>query len=427
MKKIFFFAALLLAVNFTSAQLLVENFDYPVGSLLTANGWTNHSGTGTFFTTIQGNLAYTGYPLSNIGNMIYVTGGSGSREDVNRAFMPGIVQGNAYLTFLINVDSANTTGDYFLHTAPVPMGSAYRCRVFVKGDGATGFQIGIAKSGGTGAVPPVYSTSLNFNTTYLVVAKYEIIGDTTGYDDVVKLYLNPNLSQPEPVTPTLFHEDTTSGAKDRPVQTVAIRQGANNLGLRLDGLMVTDNWPLVVPVELASFTTNTTNNNTELHWATATETNNSGFEVLRNGTVIAFIKGNGTSASVNSYSYTDNNLANGKYTYELKQIDFDGTAVIVAKAEVEVNYSPSNFELLNNYPNPFNPSTVISYNLPVESKVTLKIYDVLGNEVATLVNGQMLAGTHSVTFNASGLPSGIYLYSIQAGNFTSTKKLMLTK
>lgn len=427
MKKIFFFATFLLVANFTSAQLLVENFDYPVGSLLTANGWTNHSGTGTFIPTIAGNLAFTGYPLSNIGNMIYVTGGSGSREDVNRAFLPGIVTGNAYVTFLINVDSASTTGDYFLHTAPVPMGSAYRCRVFVKGDGASGFMVGISKSGGTGTVAPAYTTSLNFNTTYLVVAKYEIVGDTTGYDDVVKLYLNPNLSQPEPVTPTLYHEDTTSNAKDRPIQTLAIRQGANSLGLRLDGIMVTDSWPMVVPVELASFSANVIGNSTDLQWSTASETNNHGFEVIRNSEIIAFVKGNGTSATLNSYSFADNNLANGKYIYELRQIDFDGTTVIVAKTEVEINSVPQKFELLNNYPNPFNPSTVISYNLPIDSKVSLKIFDVLGNEVATLVDDQMTAGTHSVTFNAGSLTSGVYIYSIQAGNFTQTKKLMLTK
>jgi len=426
-KKILFFVTFLLIASFSNAQLLVENFDYPVGSLLTANGWTNHSGTGTFLTTISGNLSYAGYPLSNVGNMIYVTGGSGSREDINKQF-PMIYQGSAYASFLINVDSASLTGDYFLHFAPVPMGSAYRARVYVRGDGASGFQLGLSKGSINLTVPAVFTTaSYSFNTTYLIVAKYEIIGDTAGTDDIVKLYVNPNLSLVEPAIPTLVHSDTSVGNADKPLATLAIRQGANGLGLRMDGVMVSNSWPGVVPVELANFSANTNGNSVDLQWATATETNNNGFEVLRNGTPITFINGNGTSTVVNNYAYSDKNVSNGKHLYQLRQVDFDGTSKIVAQTEVEVNFTPGKFELMNNYPNPFNPSTVISYQLPIESNVLLKVFNVLGDEVATLVNGQQTAGAHSVNFNASDLSSGIYFYTIEAGSFTATKKMILTK
>ncbi|MDZ7762994.1 MAG: T9SS type A sorting domain-containing protein [Melioribacteraceae bacterium] len=85
------------------------------------------------------------------------------------------------------------------------------------------------------------------------------------------------------------------------------------------------------------------------------------------------------------------------------------------------------FELSQNYPNPFNPSTVIKFAIPQTSEVSLKVYNVLGQEVKTLINTEMNAGSYEVKFNASQLASGIYFYSIQAGDFTATKKMMLLK
>jgi hypothetical protein len=88
---------------------------------------------------------------------------------------------------------------------------------------------------------------------------------------------------------------------------------------------------------------------------------------------------------------------------------------------------PATFALMQNYPNPFNPSTVIAYQLPVVSTVTLKIYDMLGREVKTLVNDRQAPGLHSVTFNAINLASGVYLYRLQAGSYTETKRFVLLK
>jgi len=89
--------------------------------------------------------------------------------------------------------------------------------------------------------------------------------------------------------------------------------------------------------------------------------------------------------------------------------------------------NPRKFELSQNYPNPFNPSTVISYSVPKESRITLKIYNLLGQEVSTLVNTNQKAGTYNVSFDASKLSSGIYFYSLKADGFTNTKKMMLVK
>ncbi len=201
----------------------------------------------------------------------------------------------------------------------------------------------------------------------------------------------------------------------------------------IDNLQVTG-WDFV-PVELTSFTANALNGNVALNWTTATETNNKGFEVQRsNGgeyQTIGFVQGSGTSTQQHSYTYSDQNVVNGNYSYRLRQVDFDGSSEYSQVVEVSVN-SPVEFSLAQNYPNPFNPSTKINYALKVDSKVTLKVFDVLGQEVVTLLNENIAAGAHNVTFDASRLNSGVYLYKIEANgvdgsSFTSVKKMILTK
>jgi len=185
------------------------------------------------------------------------------------------------------------------------------------------------------------------------------------------------------------------------------------------------------PVELNSFTSVTEGNNAALSWNTATELNNRGFELERKTSegsfkTIAFIRGNGTSSEAKKFTYTDKNLRKGKYSYRLKQLDFNGTSRMYNSINVEINESYK-FILGQNYPNPFNPSTVISYSLPEPGNVTLIIYDILGNEITTLVNGNKPAGQYSAYFNADKLSSGIYLCTLRAGNFVDTKKMLLLK
>jgi hypothetical protein len=190
-----------------------------------------------------------------------------------------------------------------------------------------------------------------------------------------------------------------------------------------------------IPVELTSFIANASEGLVELSWITATETNNQGFEVQRSSNgefeTIAFVDGHGTTTESQAYSYSDRNVGVGSYSYRLKQIDLDGRFEYSDIVEVDVP-APAEFGLDQNYPNPFNPSTTINFRLAVDSKVTLKIFDVLGQEVASLVNGNLGAGAHQVDFNASALNSGVYLYKIEATgtdgtNFSSVKKMILTK
>ncbi len=186
-----------------------------------------------------------------------------------------------------------------------------------------------------------------------------------------------------------------------------------------------------LPVELTSFKASANINSVSLNWTTSTETNNSGFEIQRKFNndkfkSIGFVKGSGTSTKQNLYSYNDENLQPGEYQYLLKQVDFDGTASFSKTVRVDV--SPVNgFELSQNYPNPFNPATTIKYKVPLKSFVTMKVYDILGNEIATLINEEKPAGSYEVKFNASSITSGIYFYKLTLGSFTQVKKMILLK
>ncbi len=200
--------------------------------------------------------------------------------------------------------------------------------------------------------------------------------------------------------------------------------------------------PAIVPVELLSFSSSVIDNDVTLNWMTATETNNSGFQIERNTLLnplsrgeaegrgvwenIGFVNGNGTTTETKTYSFKDENLSTGKYQYRLKQIDFDGTFEYSNIVEAEI-LPPAIFSLEQNFPNPFNPSTKISWQSPVNSHQTLKIYDVLGNEVATLVNEYRTAGKYEAEFNANNLASGIYYYQLKVGEFVQTKKMVLIK
>ncbi len=191
----------------------------------------------------------------------------------------------------------------------------------------------------------------------------------------------------------------------------------------------------VLPVELTSFTALAKGEMVQLQWTTATETNNRGFEVQRrisSGTsgwqTIGFVNGNGTVTKSITYSYSDNisDVKASTITYRLRQIDFNGSSSF----SNEVNVSRSvvyKYELSQNYPNPFNPSTTIKYSVAKPGLVTLKVFDVLGREVTSLVNEVKAAGNYEINFNAQKLSSGIYFYTLHSSDFSQTKKFVLLK
>ncbi|HCY76986.1 MAG TPA: hypothetical protein DHV28_13780 [Ignavibacteriales bacterium] len=271
-------------------------------------------------------------------------------------------------------------------------------------------------------------STINPSWGYVIQRKNGLPNSSTNYYQIA--WVGPNV---------LYFEDSTIQLDNIYTYRIQVREGP--------GGSFRSNWsneatayvPAVVPVELLSFASSVDDNGVTLNWTTATETNNSGFNIERKqvhslqSTVgnqewntISFVNGNGTTTEPQTYFYIDENLSSGTYQYRLKQIDFDGTFEYSMTIEVEIN-PPAKFSLAQNYPNPFNPTTKISWQSPVNSHQTLKIYDVLGNEVAILVNEYRMAGKFEAEFNASNLSSGIYYYKITAEEFVQTRKMILLK
>jgi len=187
-----------------------------------------------------------------------------------------------------------------------------------------------------------------------------------------------------------------------------------------------------LPVELTFFAGTLNGNNVELRWRTETEVNNYGFNIEKSvdntdWLTIGFVEGHGNSNSPKQYNFNDTNVGqSGEYYYRLKQIDNDGTFEYSNVITVNVGV-PDKFFLSQNYPNPFNPETRIDYTLPEQQNVSLKVYNTLGALVQELLNEVKPAGSYSVTFDASNLPSGIYIYRIQTESSAVNKKMTFLK
>jgi len=203
-------------------------------------------------------------------------------------------------------------------------------------------------------------------------------------------------------------------------------------GKALAQTAVTLNGASVLPVEFVAFAVTANRLNANLNWSTATETNNYGFEIERrqgSGWVkVGFVPGAGTSSTPLDYSYTDNNLAPGRYAYRIKQIDKSGSFSYHSAAEVEIGLVAKKFELESNYPNPFNPSTTIQFMLADAGKTSLLVYNMLGQQVMSLFDGNAEAGRiYQVKFDASSLPSGLYVAKLQSGQQQMMQKMILMK
>jgi len=217
--------------------------------------------------------------------------------------------------------------------------------------------------------------------------------------------------------------------------------------LELSGVTQFSQWTISdeihpLPVQMASLAANVLRDNqVELAWRTLSETNNYGFEIYRRRgdagawTKIGFVQGHGTTLAPQSYTYTDAGLSFGKYCYQIKQVDLDGKSQTFPEMSVTVGVGPEKFVLAQNYPNPFNPSTVIEFVVPQGGYTTLKLYNILGQEVATLFEGTPEAGNIlTVRFDASnlsagqaGLPSGLYFYTLRNDGRSETKRMLLVK
>ncbi|HTX19894.1 MAG TPA: kelch repeat-containing protein [Bacteroidota bacterium] len=196
-------------------------------------------------------------------------------------------------------------------------------------------------------------------------------------------------------------------------------------------------------VTVAEFSVTGSRRDAELQWKTLTEVGNAGWEVERamsggdqtaSGSPalqwgdVTLVRGAGSSNISKQYQYTDANLFPGRYSYRLKQLDQSGSFIYSKTVQVDVGLAPRVFDLSQNYPNPFNPTTTIQFTLPADGHVTLKVYDILGRELTTLVDGNMKAGVYQqVTFDGSRYSTGVYFAVLQTGGKQLVKKMMMVK
>ncbi|MBE2279872.1 MAG: T9SS type A sorting domain-containing protein [Ignavibacteriaceae bacterium] len=418
-----------MAASFSTKQNLplVEDFNFPDGDSLSLHGWVVHSGTAaTMIRATSPGLVFPNYDGSGIGNAALL---NQNGIDMHRMFnFDTTSAGSVYTSFMLKVSSI--ASGYFFHLGRnwLPFNTFdFRARLFMSG---TAPNLTLGLSFGTNTAVNSADTYA-VDSTYLVVVKYRVVEGAD--NDEVSLYIIRS-SDPypwsEPATPTVGPL-TASGIAEIFPGSIALRQYSANHNITIDGIRVGLSWSTVIPVELSSFKATAVNGSVNLAWTTATETNNSGFEIERqlgNGqwSNVAFVAGKGTTTEKTDYTYTDAPGVSGFYNYRLKQVDFDGSFEYSNTVSVNLRV-PSNYVLSQNYPNPFNPSTKIEFSIPVTANVKISVYNALGEYVQTLMNSALEAGSHSVIFDATNLPGGVYLYSIESGDYKETKKMTLLK
>ncbi len=404
--------------------LLEENFDYTEGTTLSNNGWTAYNSGPTELYVLNNNLSFTSYP-SNQGKCAQE---NGSGYDYYKQIGTTTTSGTLYASFLVNVigSYSGTSSDYYIFALGSTGANTPGGRVYIRRSGSS-LAFGLSKTSGI----PIYTGyDYSLNTTYLVVIKYTIVAEAK--NDLAYLYILSNTIPVDDSNPTLSVTTETTSSDPSNLDVVILRQDVSSNIVFIDGIRVATDWSQApLPVELTSFESTVSGNKVHLNWQTATEVNNFGFGVERktgseNWMRIGFIQGSGNSNSPKEYSFTDEPKGGKEFKYRLRQIDFNGAyeySWTVSALLENVNQ----FILDQNFPNPFNPVTKISYTIPQGTVVRLKIYDMLAKEVAELVNSFQEAGRYEVTFDGSYLSSGTYFYKLEAGYFSEVKKLILIK
>jgi hypothetical protein len=416
-------------------------------------------GAGTYNVNYSGNAKSTGQELSGSGNLNNITINMNSGQDVT-LMMSKTVDGTlTMLSGKLNIsspklltlsNSASASGGSALSFVNGPMiknTNSINPFTFPVGKGGTYMPIGIT---------PVSTVQSSFRAEYNNNPYKNTTSFSGGITRVSTIdYYDLSRTAGDANVYVTVYWNASSGVTEADMQSLKVAHWNGSLWENLGGnnitgsasygnvtttsavgsfspfaLGSTGDSPL--PVSLASLTSSTTGRNVNLKWTTISEINNSGFDVERKGfsgdyVKVGHMQGKGTVSTPSSYEFTDRNLASGKYSYRLKQIDNNGNFEYYSLNGDVVVGVPSKFDLSQNYPNPFNPSTKINFDMPKDGLVSLKIYDMLGREVSTLVSEFRTAGYYSVDFNASSLTSGVYFYRVSTGDFSAVKKMTVLK
>jgi Leucine-rich repeat (LRR) protein len=278
---------------------------------------------------------------------------------------------------------------------------------------------------------------INLNTLYLGNNGISDISSIAGLVNLGSLKLDGTLLDNDDL-PLMYDLDALTGLDLRNNPGITSGTAMQTLGDNLDNMTCEDIlWDGVcgedppVPVELSSFKAIEKNGNILLEWKTESEQNSFGFEIEKSRdrklfNRIGFVAGKGTTTSPEMYTFLDENVSSGIYYFRLRQVDLDGQFEYSDIIEITIN-SPSEYKLNQNFPNPFNSKTMISFAIPEKAQVQIAVFDITGKTVMVLTNEVYEAGSYHVSFNASNLPSGSYYYKMTAGNFTHVQKLAIVK
>lgn len=418
-----------------------DDFNYGSGNDLEFNGNWDSSGLpgGELITIYSSGLSYSGgdYPGEGVGlSALFGT----DRQAIGFIFSSSAVtSGTVYYSMMIKVDSASASGSHIVSMANVSYSEA-QGMLYVQ-DAGTGWKFGVKKSpAGVGGVSYTSGTYTK-GDVHVVVVSYTF----SGSDDIVKLWVNPDLSGSEPTRDVEITDNSTGDATGGRYLYFPEQASSLETYFYIDGVRVAQSWSNApLPVQLTNFAAIAGRSGVDLTWSTATELNNYGFEIERRmvsgsefqvsgsnndaWTVVGFVRGAGTSTAPQEYSYSDFGLDAGRYAYRIKQIDFGGAYTYYSAAEVEVGAMPNELALEPNYPNPFNPSTSISFTVPQDGPAVLKVFNMLGQEVATLFNEEAVAGRlYKATFDASSLPTGVYVSRLEFGGQAVMRKMLFVK
>ncbi len=357
-----------------------------------------------------------GNPSSGNGNG-YKMGGGDTGNVANLAHNFTLIQSLAFNNRVKGFDQNNNRGSMTLHNCSAYMnGTNYSIPSLIN-SGDTAEVINCAALGNYGSLSGTVAQQTNsWQSPFIVTADDFISIDTLGVR-------GPRKADGSLPDINFLHlaegSDLIDGGTDVGLPYAG---SAPDLGAFENGLNV--------PVELTAFSASVSGNFIQLSWTTATELNNYGFEIQKKYNnefkTVGFVKGFINSVEIKNYNFTDKNAVNGLNFYRLKQIDFDGT--FNYSREIQLNFnSPDKFSLAQNYPNPFNPVTNFGFRISDFGLVSLKVFDLLGNEIAVLVNEEKAPGVYKIRFNGNKLSSGTYFYVLQQGENILSKKMILMK
>ncbi|MBP6672018.1 MAG: T9SS type A sorting domain-containing protein [Bacteroidetes bacterium] len=434
---------LFIILSFCHGQQLDLNFSsYTSGTTLEGqDSWTTNVLSGTEATISSSTpLSYSGYGSG--GKYINITTTS-TVLYFSKPLASSIsfaATSTFYYSMLVNVQSADGAGPncFFIDAG------SWIGRIWLRDDNTGKWQIGVSKNN----LSLVWgSTSFTYNQTYLIVVRYSFNPGAT--DDEAYVWVNPAMTG----EPSTASAEAVSGNGQGEFTDLSSINGltlflkTGSPAWRIDdiraGYGTTSsaafadlNYDGAFPVELTGFTVQSISGGIRLNWSTQSEVNNYGFEIERrlvqedhpHWTKIGFVEGHGMSHTRLQYEFFDKNVVNGTYAYRLKQIDRNGTSTYSDVVTLAAETVPTRFELIRNFPNPFNPNTRIEFTVPSNGRATLSVVNIVGQQIATLYDGIAKTGqVYHIDFYAAKHSAGIYFARLQHGEKVQMIKMVLVK